>query len=102
VVGSPLLLRLKLSHDATRLRLRRHPREVIPPPPAAAGAQWIAGYWELRGAAWLWVDGRWQVPGQAGQPVPPLLLDTDDDRRRADEARARRARRLAARRSENG
>lgn len=30
-------------------------------------------------------------------PVPPLLLETDDERRKAQEARARRAERLAAR-----
>lgn len=30
-------------------------------------------------------------------PVPPLLLETDEERRKADEARARRAQRLAAR-----
>lgn len=31
-------------------------------------------------------------------PVPPLLLDTEDDRRRAEEAAGRRAARLAAKR----
>jgi acyl-CoA hydrolase len=32
------------------------------------------------------------------QPVPPLLLETDDDRRRSDAAHARRAERLARKR----
>lgn len=47
---------------------RPEPRvEVIPAPPAGAvGALWIAGYWELRGLAWAWVPGRWQLPVEAG------------------------------------
>jgi hypothetical protein len=37
-------------------------RETIPPPPAVAGAVWVAGYWQLEGDTWQWVEGRWEVP----------------------------------------
>jgi hypothetical protein len=50
-------------------------REVIPPPPAIAGAQWIPGYWELRGKAWAWVDGRWQVPRQGTARFRPPSIE---------------------------
>ena len=47
---------------------RPEPRvEVIPAPPAGSvGALWIAGYWELQGAAWTWVAGHWQLPVEVG------------------------------------
>jgi acyl-CoA hydrolase len=35
-------------------------------------------------------------------PVPPLLIETEDDRRRCEEARARRAERLRRRAARSG
>jgi hypothetical protein len=45
---------------------------IGPPPPVPVNAYmgvapgpgyvWTAGYWDLRGDRWHWVDGRWVVP----------------------------------------
>jgi hypothetical protein len=50
-------------------------RETIPAPPAIAGAQWIPGYWELRGSSWAWVEGRWQVPRASGARFRPPSIE---------------------------
>ncbi len=38
--------------------------EAVSPPPAVAGAVWVAGYWKLHASKWTWVAGRWQLPRQ--------------------------------------
>jgi hypothetical protein len=43
---------------------------TAPPPPRYAlvgaapgpGYVWTAGYWDWRGANWVWVEGRWMRP----------------------------------------
>ena len=43
---------------------------AAPPPPRFAaigvapgpGFIWTAGYWDLRGGSWFWVEGRWLRP----------------------------------------
>jgi hypothetical protein len=45
-----------------------------PPPPRYAvvgvapgpGYVWTAGFWDLRGSRWVWVEGRWMRPPRYG------------------------------------
>jgi len=61
---------------------RPEPRaEVIPPPPGVPGALFIAGYWELRGRAWAWVPGHWQLPTESGARFRPPSVEIRGDAR---------------------
>ncbi|WP_428264477.1 hypothetical protein [Haliangium sp.] len=50
-------------------------REVIPPPPAVAGAIWVPGYWRLHGTTWRWVAGRWHVRRKRGERFRPPSVE---------------------------
>lgn len=69
-----------------------HDPEGPPPPPQAEprpaqpspGADWVSGYWQWTGFAWLWLGGWWRVPEAdrvaqrtvvAPEAPPPLLVE---------------------------
>jgi hypothetical protein len=52
-------------------------RQEYRPAPPVPGALWIAGAWRWNGSAYVWISGRWTIPGvqirvQAPAPKAPM------------------------------